>query len=346
LKNLKNFYQFVIEQEDSSKIETDAQVKSRIAKALVGSLFGADVSTAGVDAMIDDTKETKGSLPYRGCSRSTPYQISNKELPVSFFSGVMDNLQKKQNLDYSMALEDLKGKKSIIVGIRNKLSVKKSEGDAFCDVLYFIPENANPTDMISPYQITTCPSLSYYGDKPLSASGTAIKAPGDSLYILANHKLEHGTYKMFLEGEPTKFYRYNKGIKQFDTYKPGQLQQEYIGLLIHRSSSSKGVCVGPWSGGCQVFDEKSKFDEFIKKAEAQSSNQGRFYYALIELDSISDDDFSKLSKGEDLVASAEGTDVKDQGDKKEKRAKKKIKKSKPEEKGFVAKTKEFFGFSS
>lgn len=304
MNRIKNFTRFISEQE-SSEPETEAQAKSRIAKSLVSSLFGGEITGEGVDVIIDDTKETKESLPYKGCGRTSPFQINNTKLPVSFFSGIMDYLDKNESLDYSRASDDLSKKKSIIVGIRNKLSIKKSEGDAFCDALYFIPEKSNPVDMITPYQITTCPSLSYYGNKPLSSSGTAIKAPGDSLYILKDNKMRHGTYKMLIEGEPTKFYRYEKGKKSFDTYKPGKLYEEPIGLLIHRSSNSKGVCVGPWSAGCQVFDEKSKFEEFIKKAESQTTNQGRFYYALVELDSIPNDVFSRLSKGEEQVASKE-----------------------------------------
>ena len=344
MSRIANFHQFIKEQEEKD-IETDAQVKSRIAKALVGSIFGGNIGSDGVDTMIDDTKETKGGLPYKGCGRSAPYQISNLVLPVSFFSGAMSLLQGKESLNYSRASKDLEENKGIIVGLRNKLSVKKTEGDAFCDSLYFIPEKSKPTDKISPYQITTCPSLAYYGNKPLSSAGTAIKAPGDSLYILGNNKMTHGTYKMFLEGESTKFYRYSKGVTKFETYKPGKIYQEPIGLLIHRSSSSKGVCVGPWSGGCQVFDEQSKFEEFIKKAESQASNQGRFYYALIELDSISDDDFSKLSKGEDPVASSKKTKSKDPEDE-EVSGEKGTKKNKPKEKGILAKAKEFFGGSS
>lgn len=336
MSRIANFHQFIKEQEEKD-IETDAQAKSRIAKALVGSIFGGNIGSDGVDTMIDDTKETKGGLPYKGCGRSAPYQISNLVLPVSFFSGAMSLLQGKESLDYSRASKDLEENKGIIVGLRNKLSVKKTEGDAFCDSLYFIPEKSNPTDKISPYQITTCPSLAYYGNKPLSSSGTAIKAPGDFLYVLGVNKMKHGTYKMFLEGEPTKFYRYDKGITKFDTYKPGKLYTENIGLLIHRSSSSKGVCVGPWSAGCQVFDEQSKFEEFIKKAEAQSSNQGRFYYALIELDSIPNDEFSKLSKGEDLIASSEKPKKDDSKDITAK------KKESEEKKGFIDRAKEFFG---
>jgi len=344
LKRLKKFQQFILEQEEAgTSTETDAQAKSRIARSLIKSIFGGDIKGVGVDSLIDDTDETKESLPYKGCGRSAPYQINKQDLPVSFFSGIMKSLQDKNGLDYSRASNDLENGKGIIVGIRNRLETKKQEGDAFCDALYFIPEKSKPEDIISPYQITTCPSLAYYGNKPLSSQGTAIKAPGDFLYLLRENELKHGKYKMLIEGEPSKFYRYAKGTTKFETYKPGEMKTESIGLLIHRSSKNKGVCVGPWSGGCQVFDELSKFDEFIKKLESQSSNQGRFYYSLIEMDSIPEDIFDKLAKGEPIVASAEKKSETEEKPIKTKKSKTTPKKD--EDGGIISGIKDFFGFS-
>ena len=57
---------------------------------------------------------------------------------------------------------------------------------------------------------------------------------------------------------------------------------------------------------------------------------------MIELDSISDEEFSKLSKGEDPVASSKKIKSNDSGEKE-------TKKNKPEKKGILAKAKEFFG---
>jgi hypothetical protein len=347
LKRLKKFQQFILEQEEAgTSVETDAQAKSRIARSLIKSIFGGDISGAGVDSLIDDTDETKESLPYKGCGRSTPYQMNKLDLPVSFFSGIMKSLHNEDDPDglhYSRASKDLENGKGIIVGIRNRLETKKREGDAFCDALYFIPEKSKPEDIISPYQITTCPSLAYYGNKPLSSQGTAIKAPGDFLYLLRENELKHGKYKMLIEGEASKFYRYAKGTTKFETYKPGEMKKESIGLLIHRSSKNKGVCVGPWSGGCQVFDELSKFDEFIKKLESQSSNQGSFYYALIEMDSISNEIFDKLAKGEPIVASAEKKSETEEKPIKTKKSKTTPKKD--EDGGIISGIKDFFGFS-
>lgn len=58
-------------------------------------------------------------------------------------------------------------------------------------------------------------------------------------------------------------------------------------MQIHRSSTKGvGVCVGPWSAGCQVFSDYSEWQEFIGKANASSMNGSKFLYALIQLDDI------------------------------------------------------------
>ena len=158
---------------------------------------------------------------------------------------------------------------------------------------------------ITPYQITTVPSLSYYGKNPLNPKGTGIKMPGDTLYFLKEQKLGHGTYKMMVEGEKIKVGRYPVGVTKFETYKPADVTTEDCGMEIHRSSTKGvGICVGPWSAGCQVFSDYSEFQEFISKAEKEQMNNGKFIYALIQLDDIGKENMNKAIRGESLSGSA------------------------------------------
>ena len=156
----------------------------------------------------------------------------------------------------------------------------------------------------TPYQITTSPSLAYYGEKPVNPKGTGIKLPGDTLYYLKESNLGHGRYKMMVEGEPIDVARYQIGLKKYDTYKPNNVMKESTGMQIHRSSTTgKGICVGPWSAGCQVFDDINEFNEFIKKAGEQTTNSNKFIYALIQLDDIPDEVMEKALRGETYTGS-------------------------------------------
>lgn len=447
-----------------AKPETEREAKSRIALGIVQNLFG-DVKgltglTGGVDALIDQTKEVKESLPYKGCGAAEGYKMEKADLSVLTLKILLEYLQEKQIGNYSRAIKELNEKRAIIVGARNKLSVKKESinQDRFCDALYFIPGNASdgtgvtgptgstgatgttkktikkvasvapgvfgtikkkinqmvmqnesldlkqriqnrideleylaesglwsfeqfdemgkernfliehldllkegqisedefmelyegflswvkrgweqikqigtwvgtkfgfidekpkapkynidaedepskkgvaaastgPTppaslgDIIKPYQITTVPSLAYYGKKPMNPKGVGIKLPGDTLYVYRESTLGgKQKYKMLVEYEEIKVGRYPVGVTKFETYKPADTFTESCGMQIHRSSTNGvGVCVGPWSAGCQVFSDIDQWNEFTGKIEKETMNSGRFVYALIQLDDI------------------------------------------------------------
>lgn len=424
--------------------ETEREQKSRIAKNIVQSIFGDIGSTGGVDSIIDQTKEVKESLPYKGCGMSEPYKLEKTPLSVMTIKLLLAYLQEKKVGDYTRVINELNEKRAVIIGIRNRIATKKetSNQDRFCDALYYIPGNAKdgtessggtgatgeasnfmkqkkneslslydyieqrineletvsesglwtfedfsqmnserefliqhrdllengqisenefvelyedflgisgflkgawdkgkqavrwvgkkiglvdddkpkgkkvdmdsedntksktqqqqqtgptgPTppsdlgDKIEPYQITTVPSLAYYGKKPMNPKGVGIKLPGDTLYILQESSLGSGTkYKMMVEGEKIKVGRYPIGVTKFETYKPAETYTENCGMQIHRSSTKGvGVCIGPWSAGCQVFSDYAEWQEFISKAEKESMNASKFLYGLIQLDDI------------------------------------------------------------
>ena len=421
-KKLFTFKQFTNEQEvvpgvtgstdTPPKPETEREAKSRIATSIIKSLFGANVGlSGGVDSLIDQTKEVKESLPYRGCGASEPFTLDKTPLSVMTIKILINYLQEKKVGDYSKVIEELNEKRAVIIGIRNKLDVKKETAnqDRFTDSLYFIPGNAkdgigvvsatgptgstgstgstgpvptkketpaknksvfdrikdkknesiknrlnsinymiesgvftfeeyyslneeknnilsilnednNPTgptgsivptgptgpippaslgDKITPYQITTVPSLAYYGKKPMNPKGVGIKLPGQTLYIFQESSLGSGTrYKMMVEGEPIKVGRYPIGVTKFESYKPAEVYTESCGMQIHRSSTKGvGICVGPWSAGCQVFSDNEEWKDFISKAEKEQMNATKFYYGLIQLDDIPKEVMDDALKG-------------------------------------------------
>ena len=436
-KKLFTFKQFINEQDDTllpgatgsidpGKPETEREAKSRIATGIIKGLFGDNVGlTGGVDSLIDQTKEVKESLPYRGCGANSPYSLDKTPLNVMTIKILLNYLQKKYegdpNTKYDKVISELNEKRAVIIGVRNKIDVKKDTAnqDRFTDALYFIPGNAkdgsdvvgstgptgpapvkketsvkdksvfdrmkdkknesiedrlnsinyiiesgvftfeeyyslneeknqilsilneddkksifgdaldfmkkggkkskkseeNPTgpaptvterippaslgDKITPYQITTVPSLAYYGKKPMNPKGVGIKLPGQTLYIFQESSLGSGTkYKMMVEGQPIAVGRYPIGVTKFETYKPAEVFTESCGMQIHRSSTKGvGICVGPWSAGCQVFSDYAEWQDFIAKAEKEQMNATKFYYGLIQLDDIPKEVMDDALKG-------------------------------------------------
>jgi hypothetical protein len=69
-------------------------------------------------------------------------------------------------------------------------------------------------------------------------------------------------------------------------------------MQIHRSSTKGvGICVGPWSAGCQVFSDYTEWQDFIAKAEKEQMNATKFYYGLIQLDDIPKEVMDDALKG-------------------------------------------------
>ena len=420
---------------DTKTPETDQEAKSRIALGIVKDIFG-DVGglTGGIDSMIEQTPEVKDSLPYKGCGANEPYKLEKTPLSVRTIKILLKYLQEAGKGDYTKSLLELKEKRAIILGVRNKIDIKKESAnqDRFCDSLYYIPGNAKdgaeaaststqepkkenkknkksggvfdrlkknesiidiieesieqldlitesgvwsfedfehikterkfltesigllesgdmtneefieiyeqskenknkkskpaPSpqpepvslgDVINPYQITTVASLAYYGKKPMNPKGVGIKLPGDTAYLLQESSLGgKQKYKMMVEAQPIRVGRYPIGVTKYETYKPADVYTENCGMQIHRSSTSGvGICVGPWSAGCQVFADNNEWKEFISKAEAESMNGGKFTYALIQLDDIPEAVFNNALKGisdsgtdTDQIASVSGTE--------------------------------------
>jgi len=461
-RKVLSFSQFLNEEETGStgatgspdsgnlgRPETEREAKSRIAKGIVQSVFGDIGGSGGVDSYIEQTKEVKESLPYKGCGISDPYKLEKTPLSVMTIKLILNYLQEKKAGDYTRVINELNEKRAVIIGIRNRIATKKEtpNQDRFCDALYFIPGNAKdgtessgatgatgatgeasnfmnqkkneslsvyefiderimeletisesglwtfedfaqmnkereflvesrdllesgqiseddfevlyedilgiggllkgawekgkqavkwvgkklgivddkpkgrkvdmdsedntkssttqqqqsgPTgpvppsdlgDKIDPYQITTVGSLAYYGKKPMNPKGLGIKLPGDTLYVLQESTLGGKTkYKMMVEAEKIKVGRYPIGVTKYETYKPAETYTESCGMQIHRSSTKgEGVCIGPWSAGCQVFSDYTEWQEFISKAEKESMNASKFIYGLIQLDDIPDE---------------------------------------------------------
>lgn len=296
-KIIKNFDEFITENySDDLNNQIKNYFKNNIMKYLHQKIMNKLFNYDG-DSLIKLTKEVKKRMPYKNENCKNRYEMKKTKLSVIGIKKILEYLQKENKGNYKRTLKDLKNKKSVIIGLRNKLEIKKRNQDKFIDALYFIPSKAEDEDMIIPYQITTTPSLYYYGSEPLNNQGTAIKVPGETLYTLKEADIGHGRYKMLIESEPVDIRRYPIGTTKFKTYKPSNiLYDQHPGLHIHKSSDDMGICIGPWSAGCQVFASGIEYDEFINKLEKSTNNDNKFFYALIELDDIPQELLKKAVK--------------------------------------------------
>jgi len=222
-------------------------------------------------------------------------------------AGATGTVSSTSPLDYKTTAKPYVGTKKIfLVGIREKLDIKMREGDKFVDKVLVIDPN-KMDKFPDTYQITTSPSVSYYGDpkRALNPDGVAIMQPGVYSYKIGIHKKGSPTeHEALIQDGKMNIERFSAGTNTISTYEPGNedTSDEY-GINIHRGSKGPGVCVGPYSAGCQVFANGSDFDKFMATIKASADNAGKFLYVLIENDKLSD-----LEKEHDdaLTAKASG----------------------------------------
>jgi hypothetical protein len=145
-----------------------------------------------------------------------------------------------------------------------------------------------PNDKVASYQITTSPSVAYYGDikRTMNKDGVAIMQPGVTKYTIGVHNKGKPTqHEALVQAGDMAIERFKVGSTELDKYNPGNPDKgsEY-GINIHKSSQELGVCVGPWSAGCQVFANGTDFANFMAKMKGATANGNSFLYALIEND--------------------------------------------------------------
>jgi len=99
--------------------------------------------------------------------------------------------------------------------------------------------------------------------------------------------------------------RFELSIPKMETYEPGKPDKDdTYGINIHRSSNERGVCVGPYSAGCQVFADGKDFQDFMNRLKASGSNAGKFLYVLVH-----NDDFGSGSQDVDSSVGKEEAEV-------------------------------------
>jgi hypothetical protein len=318
-KRIYSFSEYITEQEFKNTEENPDLAKSAFGKLDAGgfakSMLQGAIDNLGIKSKdfstIAETPETKASKPYVGCGTApyvfVPVEATNKQIIEDLFKDPKGRLSKNvKYAEVNKLANDPNNKKLFIVGVRESIEVKRREGDKFTDKLIIV-DPSKPDEKVESYQITTSPSLAYYSDpeRMLNQDGTAIMDPGVSKYKIGIHKKGSPTqHEALVQAGDMDIQRYKPTIKEFETYAPGGSDSgDGYGINIHRSSTERGVCVGPYSAGCQVFADGQDFLKFMSTLKASTANGGEFLYALVQNDDlaasgpVSDDEDKESAEG-------------------------------------------------
>ena len=291
MRRIQTFKDYINEQEKSTEQDILGGLNApEMAKGMMAmALQSMGVKTNYGD--IADTPETKAGKPYTGCG-SAPYVFKPSESTNQDVINLFKDPKGAFNKDVKYAeihklLEDTNNKKIFLVGVREVLATRLKEGDKFVDKMIVVDPNALTEKVVS-YQITTCPSVAYYGDvkRTMNKDGVAIMQPGVTKYTVGTHRKGSPTqHEALVQAGDMEIDRFKVGSTELDKYNPGNSDKgSGYGINIHKSSQERGVCVGPWSAGCQVFADGTDFANFMSKIKGSTANGNSFLYALIEND--------------------------------------------------------------
>lgn len=319
-KRIYSFSEYVVEQESENATQGADAVKSGFGKldaaGFAKTMFQGALDGLGMKnddfSFIAETPETKASKPYVACGTApyvfVPVQATNKQIIQDLFKDPKGRLSKNVNYaEVNKIANDPNNKKLFIVGVRESIEIKRREGDKFTDKIIIV-DPSKPDEKVLSYQATTSPSLAYYSDpeRMLNKDGTAIMDPGVYKYKVGIHRKGSPTqHEALIQSGDMDIQRFKPTIKEFETYAPGVSDTgNGYGINIHKSSLERGVCVGPYSAGCQVFADGQEFLQFMTILKSSSANGGEYLYALVQ-----NDDLSALGKDSDNeVANAAGVD--------------------------------------
>lgn len=307
MRKIYSFHEYIKEQEEKKE---DTKSDEKGAKGLLGSLDAGGIATAMMSAAFkklgfedkdysktDETEETKAGKPYMSCG-NTPYtfkpiEATNQQIMDLFKDPSGKFAKDVRYADISKEV-NANSQKVFIIGVREELNIKKREGDKFVDKIAIV-DPSKPTEKVVSYQATTSPSVEYYSDpkRTLNSNGVAIMQPGVAAYKIGIHKKGSPTqHEALVQDGEMEINRFELSVPKMETYEPGKPDKDdSYGINIHRSSNDRGVCVGPYSAGCQVFADGKDFQDFMSRLKSAGTNAGKFLYVLIQ-----NDDFASTTE--------------------------------------------------
>lgn len=164
-----------------------------------------------------------------------------------------------------------------IIGIRSK-EVKPNRFDDELHVFYKVAPFRWEHHL---FKITTDPGT-YWLENPMQPKGTAILKQGQYIdaYSMGMHR---GLYTALVQVKPVSVIRdYDRNaVLDFNN---GKEEKGMFGINIHRASrSGTTVSVDRNSAGCQVFENASDFETFMRLCERHRKLYGnKFTYTLFD----------------------------------------------------------------
>lgn len=164
-----------------------------------------------------------------------------------------------------------------IIGVRSNNNNKVT--NKYDDVLV-VDYNTDSCHKRVCYNITTEPGK-YYMKTLGNPKGTAILVPGQyrGCWQLALHR---GKYKALCQRKKVKVYRDGNKNMTYDMT-PESIDTGIFGINIHRSNEAwTRNTIDQYSAGCQVFNNPTDFNAFMRLCEEQRKRYGNnFTYTLI-----------------------------------------------------------------
>lgn len=164
-----------------------------------------------------------------------------------------------------------------IIGIRKNNNYKVT--NLYDDILIVDYNTGNGHKRLL-YNITTKPGI-YYMNNPINTYGTAILVPNQyrGCWQIGLHR---GKYKALCQKKAVAVYRDNNKDDKFDL-DPSNTTTGMFGINIHRSNETwTRNTIDKYSAGCQVFNNPTDFNSFMRLCEKQKSLYGNsFTYTLI-----------------------------------------------------------------
>jgi hypothetical protein len=168
-----------------------------------------------------------------------------------------------------------------LVGLRSKSTIP----NRFDDELHVFYKLPNDNWEYHVFKITTDPGT-FWLNNPENPEGTAILAEGQYIgsHVLGLHR---GLYTALVQNKPVTVMRDYDRNAVLDFYNGKKFTGKF-GINIHRANKvGTTKTVDKNSAGCQVFENASDFDVFIKLCQQHVSRVGNaFTYTLIDFRSV------------------------------------------------------------
>lgn len=150
------------------------------------------------------------------------------------------------------------------------------------------------------FKITTDPGT-FWLKNPMQPQGTAILAEGQykNAYAIGMHR---GQYEALVQVKPINIMRDYDRNAVLDFYN-GKKTRGYYGINIHRANRvGKTKTVDKNSAGCQVFENATAFQEFLRLCERHRSMYGnKFTYTLIDFRAVKRETYRRIAVGAGII---------------------------------------------